>query len=77
MKPKKCKNCKWLNVKPTAKGRIVVHKDWIYKCNYPEPEQPILPDSIIKSWSFEWPPSRKSVAGDEGEDCATFEQRVK
>lgn len=46
-----CKTCKWLNVPPDKRGRIVV-RDTGYRCIVPLPVMPALPDSITKRYGY-------------------------
>lgn len=46
-----CKTCKWLDVPPDKRGRIVV-RDTGYRRIVPLPEMPALPDSITKQYGY-------------------------
>lgn len=46
-----CKTCKWLDVPPDKRGRIVV-RDTAYKCIVPLPEMPVLPDCVTKQYGY-------------------------
>ncbi len=69
------KPCKFVDIKPDARGRVVMRKDFAYKCNYPAPELPLLPVSITAAYGFKWPPSRSSVWKDGCEDCPCWTPR--
>ncbi len=59
-----CKTCVWLTVKPDKLGRRIVRKDKTYRCSCPLPEVR-LPLSVTEHFSFNWPPRRTSMVGDE------------
>lgn len=73
-----CKTCKWLNVPPDKRGRIVV-RDTGYRCAAPIPERPALPVCITRSYSFrEWPATGDAWTSPKlGADCPLHEPRVR
>lgn len=71
-----CKNCGWLAVSPLKNGKIRIYKYDSYQCTAPIPDVR-LPHSVIKSYGFSWPPSKKWVGGDDGENCPCHIVRIK
>lgn len=72
---KSCKTCQHLDVKPDARGRIVVRQGSVFRCNAPDPEPPNWPACISKAHTFRWPPSRCYMQGSEGANCPTWTRR--
>lgn len=67
--------CKYLVVPPTDSGRVIVRKDWCYRCACPIPEPPVLPASITSAYGFH-PISEKSktmISTDQCARCPLFE----
>lgn len=69
--PNTCKTCRWLSVKPDRGGRRVVRKLKAYRCVASLPDI-ALPLSVTDYFTFKWPPLRRMVSGDEGENCPTW-----
>lgn len=69
-----CRYCQHLAVPPDKAGRIIPRKGKSYQCTAPLPT-PNLPAAVLQAFDFRWPPGRKYMSPDEGEGCATFEQR--
>lgn len=66
-----CRNCRFLDVRPNAAGKIIPRKDNWYRCKVPLPE-------------YEWPnsvvvprPAAHSMGPDEGEGCKFWKLREK
>jgi hypothetical protein len=72
-----CKTCKWYGVQPDARGRIVVRALDAWPCKAPEPEQPLVPSSVLKAYGWKWPPPRIYMRGNDGTDCQTYAYRQK
>jgi len=70
-----CKSCRFFDVRPDAKGRIVVCAKSVYECLVVVPE-PALPDSIKLAYGYRWPPDKAYLNGDSGRKCPTWEQRA-
>ena len=69
---KSCKTCQHLDVKPDARGRIVVRQYLVFPCLAPQPELPALPACITKACNFRWPPPRNYMQGNDGVNCPTW-----
>lgn len=63
------KKCKYLQVAPTASGRVIVRADKAYKCGIEIPEIK-LPASVRL---YEWPPRKSWVDKDACAGCSFFE----
>jgi hypothetical protein len=70
-KGQRCRDCRFLDVKPNAAGRRVVGRDRTYNCTAPIPE-PELPDSVTSAFGWRWPPARSRMVGDDGAGCPMF-----
>lgn len=70
-----CRNCKYLEVAPNAAGKIVPRKGKSYRCKAPDPEQPILPHSILRVYGFKWAFGRSYMSPEDGEGCLMWEYR--
>jgi|GEM_PF-5818919 len=65
------KKCRYLIVEPSESGRVLVRKDWAYRCDA-EVDLPDLPASITRHYSFSWPPSRSFVTKDDCAKCPMY-----
>ena len=64
-----CRTCKFLDVPPNSRGRIVPMSNKGYRCLYPVPAEHGLPASVTSSYGFQWPPSKNYMAPGDGEGC--------
>lgn len=69
-----CKTCKWLDVPPDKRGRIVV-RDTGYRCIVPLPEMPALPDSITKRYCYIGLSTPGFMTPTQGANCPLHEAR--
>lgn len=68
------KPCKFADVKPDIRGRIVMRKDHTYKCTVPLPDI-ALPTSVTRAYGFRWPPHRTNVDREQCEECPCWTAR--
>lgn len=66
-----CRDCRYLDVALNAAGRRVPRKGNAYPCTAPVVPPP-LPVSITKAYGWQWPPARRHMEPNEGQDCPTF-----
>jgi hypothetical protein len=64
-----CRTCKFLDVLPDSRGRIIPRANKGYRCLYPIPADHALPASVTIYFRFQWPPTKSSMAPDDGEGC--------
>ena len=64
-----CRTCKFLDVPPDSRGRIVPRLGNAYACRFPIPDAHGLPHSAFKSYGFKWPPSKTRMRPDDGDGC--------
>lgn len=76
---KRCKTCDFIVLPKNAKGHGVCRGGHMYPCTCPLPEMPMLPISVTDAWNsgFQWPPKRRFVTGDDGEQCPVYVARAK
>ena len=72
-----CRTCKHWGVTPSKTGRIIIRAGSVWPCVAPDPEEPKIPASMLKSYRWSWPPRRSYMQRDEGKGCATYEPKVK
>lgn len=71
-----CRTCKHLNVAPDKAGRRRPIKTHAYRCLFPTPELPALPDSVIGMTDLRetLTKHRRYMEPGDGANCATYEQ---
>jgi hypothetical protein len=72
-----CRTCKFLNVAPDSRGRIIPRANIGYRCLYEVSIEHGLPASVTGAYNFRWPPSKKSMVPNDGEGCPQHVQRGK
>lgn len=64
-----CRTCKFLDIAPDSRGRVVPRANKGYCCLYKVPAEHGLPASVTGSYNFRWPPSKRSMSPSDGEGC--------
>lgn len=72
---KKRTPCAHAEIKPDARGRIIIRANKAFRCLTPEPDLPTLPASITKAYGFKWPPPRNYVMKDDCAECPCWTPR--
>lgn len=73
-----CKTCRWLKVEPDAAGRRVVRASRAYRCEWPAPPLPALPQSLTRRFVGDdgdpWGIERRSyMEPADGRNCPVWE----
>ena len=63
-----CRTCKFLDVPPDSRGRIVPRLGNGYFCLYAFPDTHDLPHSAM-GYGFRWPPLKRRMEPSDGEGC--------
>ncbi len=70
-----CRTCKFLDVAPDSRGRIVPRAGNGYACRYLIPDAHGLPHSATRAYGFLWPPIKTRMQPDDGEGCPQHASR--
>jgi hypothetical protein len=71
-----CRTCAFLLVPENGAGRRVPRKQNCYPCTY-EIQPHALPDSVVRSYGFKWPPPKTWMPPDGGTGCVCYKEFAK